>query len=760
MDMILSWLHKIRWTLLLSMLLLVPLLVDTQIGSLGPESKFRMLEMGALLALLLSLPIFIFHRTKIQINVINISIAATVGYVFIRAWFDPYQSYALDTALQQSSWLLFILLTASVCQTPGQFRQFLWIAIPIQMAAMVYACGQIYGVDIYANWILGKDWYWYNENIDSKRGLIYAPLGQPNYYANYGAVVLLFLLTLLLQARRFWQRGILFLLIGFLFYTLMYTFTRGIWVSVFPAVGLICGIEITMQFIQNRSIRANAWSYLKPAAAVLLLGFVLLGIYTSYEMYRGDGPLHHIGKRFYHGISFRDTSMRTRPLFWYAALRMWKESPAVGKGLGQYEPRFLESVYQTSQEYDAFTVHEITKQMSTLRAGLTHNDYLHTLSEQGIMGLALLLLFIMASAFTAFYILYYSSLPPPDRITLLGCVIIVAQTAVQLIYDFPLHLPASAMFFGVAVAGIVVYARLNPALQFSFCLPFPLRVFVTILSLPLIVYGGMIVQNHFKASHLRNQGVTLINQFSAMAESNKAIAVRFLSDAEEHLLVAHELFPDNGEILHELGRAHYFQYNQNPDFYYPKLKQARASFEQSQQTFNAPETIDMLCTVYVEEQRFDAARILSDKLIAIDPTREEVQYFAGVIDFKAGDFSKAVQHFQNELTSNPEHSLSMIYLARSLIGLHQFHAAADAFERFLAKNPGWIEPRRLLAELYANQLQDYIKARNHYQTALEMAGGLQEPQRRIIMQQLNDGLQSVQSKITQELNTINDTSAQ
>lgn len=750
-----KWLDKTRWTLLISLLLMVPLLIDERIGGLQPESKFRFLELGVLLAVALSLPSFLSRKCMLQINAVNSVIITCVGYTLIRAWFDPYYTYALDIAFQQCAWMLFILLVANSCQSPKQFQKFLWIAVPIQLVAMIYAFGQIYGIDIYTNLILGKNWRWYSPNINSDRGLIFAPLGQPNYYANYGAIVLLFLLTLLLLSRQWWKKTAIFLLIGFMFYTLMYTFTRGIWVSLFPALFFVFCLEAGTQLIQNREVRSNAFSYLKPAMAVFTLCAVLFGMYAAYEVYRGGGPLHHIGKRFYHGISFRDTSLRSRPLLWYAALHMWKDNALTGKGIGQYEPLFLDHVYRTSQEYDPNVIHDITKQMNSLRAVLTHNDYFQTLAEQGFIGFMLWIGLFVTSIASALYILWCTSLSPPDRITLLGCLTVIVQMSLQVVYDFPLRLPGSAMFFALAVAGILVYTRNVRALNFCFKMHVLLRLMFALASIPILFFSGDIVLDHLKASHLRNDGLNFIRKYDAAYYTNKAESVRNLLAAEEQLLTAHSLYPHDGQILHELGRVQYYLYDMDRMSYYPKLKQARSNFEAAQLTFNAPETFTMLCTVYIAEKRYDAARILSDKMLAIDPNREEAQYWAGVIDFFAGDYAQAVQHFQNELTSNEEHQNAMIYLANSFKQLKQYRAAADVYEQFLQNNPGYIQPRRFLADLYANELNELNKARQHYNTALKDAVELPKSQQAQEIPLLNEGLKQVEEKIDKELQIRN-----
>jgi O-antigen ligase len=106
----------------------------------------------------------------------------------------------------------------------------------------------------------------------------------------------------------------------------------------------------------------------------------------------------------------RDESNKERLNRWSAALQMAKEKPLTGFGPGTYETSY--GVYQSSLKMTRIS----TKQGDR---GDAHSEYLTALSEQGIPGLALWLLLILATIATGMRA-YYRARSDLDRIAALG----------------------------------------------------------------------------------------------------------------------------------------------------------------------------------------------------------------------------------------------------------------------------------------------------------------------------------------------------
>jgi len=404
-------------------------------------------------------------------------------------------------------------------------------------------------------------------------------------------------------------------------------------------------------------------------------------------------------------------------------------------------------VFQTAQEYDEYIVQQITTQMSTLRVDRSHNDYLQTLAEQGIVGFCLFILLLFSALSSALYVLWTRTLTQKDSIVLLGCLTIVMQTTLQSVYDFSLRLPASSLFFGLALGGILVALRKCPAFNVSISIPVPVRCIMAALVLVVSVYCANIVTGHLTASHLRNIGSNHLKEYIALKDVNRSLAVTSLKNAERYLNAALEKSQDDGKILHELGRMNYFLYSEEGSNEIQYLQRSRGNLERAKHTFYDPETYSLLCSLYCEEHRYAVARLYSDMLLLIDPQREESQYLAGLIDYLDGKMEDAVEHFQNEISTNEDHQYSHIYIARSFMALKQYPAAALAFESCLELNEGLVDPRIRLADLYVDYLNDPLKAKIHYQQAQQLAPMLNEPNRTLILEELKTKLRRVQQKI-------------
>jgi hypothetical protein len=311
-------------------MLVTPVAIDLQIAlGAGPETKFRFLEFGVVLASFFSLPLWCVRRSSLRLNGTTAAIGLWIVYLLIRAAFDSHRAFAWDGALCHISWLLFISLVVDACATQRDFMQLLWIAVMGQLGPVALAVGNIFGVDIYLNWIKQLPWRWENPLIGADRAVIWSSLGNPNYYASYGAMLLILTVTWLFLSRRWWSRSLLFLYALTILTTLFYTFTRGIWVSLFPA---FFGILFLLAYRHIR-IHTSIWSLLRDygksslvtIAVLVILGGVLFVLESK------EGPLHKTANRFQHGLQLRDTSLRSRPLLWYAALRMWREKPLWGQ---------------------------------------------------------------------------------------------------------------------------------------------------------------------------------------------------------------------------------------------------------------------------------------------------------------------------------------------------------------------------------------------------------------------------------------------
>ena len=130
-----------------------------------------------------------------------------------------------------------------------------------------------------------------------------------------------------------------------------------------------------------------------------------------------------------------EVELRTRWVAARDALRIWRDHPALGSGLGSFETVF--------PRYQSFA--------TDFRWDYAHNDYAQALAETGAAGGAALL-----AALGMFFWLAFRNLRERLRHTAgwipfaaaLGCCGLLAHSFV----DFNLHIPANAAWFAVSVA--------------------------------------------------------------------------------------------------------------------------------------------------------------------------------------------------------------------------------------------------------------------------------------------------------------------
>ncbi|MBN2327359.1 MAG: O-antigen ligase family protein [Candidatus Omnitrophica bacterium] len=733
MGILLDYIEKLRFLTIAAVLLLTPVLVDLQIGvGAGPETKFRFLQYGVLLAVLFTLPLWCARRTHSRFNTIAAVIAAWILYILARAAVDDHREFAMDAAFQPISWLLLILLIADACAGRKEFFQLLWIAAIGQLGPVILAVGNIFGEFIFLTWIKKLPWVWQSSFIGADRAVIWSSLGNPNYYASYGGILLIWLITLA-AASRDWRARLLWIAYSVIvLITLAYTFTRGIWISLIPT------LLLTILFLAYRKDASHSsilqtiqrrWKQACFAACALIL---LITAFFALES--NNGPLHNTARRFHHGLQLRDASLRARPLMWYAALRMWRENPLWGQGLGRYAPRFLDAIYTSALETDPQRIQHVTREMNTIRTDQAHNDYLQTLAETGLIGYSLLILFLISLLTFAVCGLLRSHRAQEKTALLAGCTAVLVMIIIQCLYDFPLLLPASAVLFALAAGGVILLTRKEKGTLSN--RPAYFRWIISLAAIPLLAAAAGLILSHLASSHNLNKAfVNWQNGMRSIQQSDPAGAFTHFHLAETRLNQANRLFPRRGAVLFDLGRLYASQFRIQRD---PRLRmRAIDHLERSRETWCVPETYQLLCNLYLEESRFAQAQKMSDILLIIDPNREDANFLAAQIDEKARKYQEAARHLRKEIQLHPYNTNAIALLGR--IEQEQFNnldEAAALYQKVLDLEPGSVDIHFRLA-LIQVQLNELSEARQHFDKALEGARALsmRDLEKQIIMEQ-------------------------
>lgn len=140
-----------------------------------------------------------------------------------------------------------------------------------------------------------------------------------------------------------------------------------------------------------------------------------------------------------------DASNLERINRWQSAIRMFKERPLVGWGPGTYQ--FVYSPFQRSQEKTIIST-------NAGDGGNAHSEYLGTLSEQGIIGLIIIVILYITMIYTANKV-FWKSKNKFDRYMSLTCMLALVTYFVHGFLNNFLDIDKAAVLFWLYVAIIV-----------------------------------------------------------------------------------------------------------------------------------------------------------------------------------------------------------------------------------------------------------------------------------------------------------------
>ncbi len=267
------------------------------------------------------------------------------------------------------------------------------------------------------------------EQVKEYRDRASGPFGNPNSLATFLVLLIPAVGGLMFRSgaretERVWWGWLLMI---FLF-GLLLTVSRGPW------LGFVVALASWPLFARRRSWKGRA-----SFATLIALGAIFGGavLYEASSMVR---------ERFFQFAS--DSGERTRPIMWGVAWKLFREHPVAGAGAGSYNILFEK--HRPEQFPD-----------TTLWA---HQEYLNTLSDYGLVGFVL---FFGASGWITWRSLmaYRAARGTEhdhrlvkrehwldDSRSLQGIGIGLLAFALQLLIDFHLKIPATAILFAVLAA--------------------------------------------------------------------------------------------------------------------------------------------------------------------------------------------------------------------------------------------------------------------------------------------------------------------
>ncbi len=169
--------------------------------------------------------------------------------------------------------------------------------------------------------------------------------------------------------------------IGVIFFIVI-LITRAVWISIF--IGFVATF-ILFFILSDKQKISNFFNNKK--SYILIISFIVI-IISSLFIYSKLDSFETLKKSSQKILKLYDSSQHRIEL-WKRTIDISKESPIIGKGLATWKIEVLKYGNRNLQSEDNITFYQ-----------RPHNDYLWTLSEQGVIGLVLLLI-------VYFLIIYY-----------------------------------------------------------------------------------------------------------------------------------------------------------------------------------------------------------------------------------------------------------------------------------------------------------------------------------------------------------------
>ncbi|MBN2190089.1 MAG: O-antigen ligase family protein [Candidatus Aureabacteria bacterium] len=310
-----------------------------------------------------------------------------------------------------------------------------------------------------------------------------------------------------------------------------------------------------------------------------------------------------------------DTSVNTRITIWKDTLRLIKQKPLLGFGLGSYK-----------------WVYPAVRSIGMSRdINFAHNDYLHTWAELGIFGLALVLWFIFSYLMTCIKSIGgISSLT--KRFILYGIISGIAVILVHSLTDFNMHILANASI-------LIIMAGMGSGIVFSSFGPGKMPGLKIKSAWALIVFSSAgIVACVFSLMDIRAAALE-IKASRAVEAGEFDAAIAYYERSMSNYRVNPEIYKDAGriyEILYKFRKDNGFREKAVDMF------QKGAEANPLEGDFNLG-----LGLIYQSEKKFADAQSEFLKALGKDPNNAYYNNVIGTYYYIIGDNEKAEKYFRD-----------------------------------------------------------------------------------------------------------------
>lgn len=287
------------------------------------------------------------------------------------SWLGEYENFR--GLLTVGNYYALFYLLVNFVRTRAQIDRLLLMTLLAGLLTTAYGISQFFGVDFIA---------WNPTSV--AKGRYFSTLGNPNFLAAYLAMVMPLIVVFFIETRSRFRRTLLFISFVAMFLCLLGTGSRGGFLALLGALGVLVGFGVSnaLRYYRGRAatenlsltrllgreiVRHKLWvGFLAGVAVLLVVLSVTLG--TSHMARVTDSVVH-----------FKDAIRVSRLHIWGPAMNMFRERPVLGLGLDTFKTAFPRYATPEFAAIDG----------SNVASRTAHNEVLQVLTTQGLVGLAI-----------------------------------------------------------------------------------------------------------------------------------------------------------------------------------------------------------------------------------------------------------------------------------------------------------------------------------------------------------------------------------
>jgi O-antigen ligase len=341
--------------------------------------------------------------------------------------FDPQATRT--TLVQLAGLLVYFAAALAFVDSPKRLKLVARLVIIFGFLLAVYGLMQ--------HFVNPRTIFWVRE---PKQAEPFGPYVNRHHFAGYMELVLAMPLGLLFAGAVGRERVVLYAFASAIMaIALVMTNSRGGMLSMVCEILFLAAVSMLARGRRRDREKLDLGAGARSAAVRVGLGFAMvLAVFVGVLYFGGDEALSRVA-----GTVYSDDPTTGRAHFWRGTLGIIRDHPVLGTGLGSFG-----AVYP---RYDTGN--------GTYRLEQAHNDYLQVLSDAGVVGGVLGLLFVGLLFWTAL-----RRMQSPDRFrrgVALGALGGCAGALVHSFFDFTLHTTANALLFLLLAALATLNGRVE-----------------------------------------------------------------------------------------------------------------------------------------------------------------------------------------------------------------------------------------------------------------------------------------------------------